>query len=58
MKKNIHPKSKEIVLVDRTADFIIKVISTAKTTDTYKFEGTEYPAIFIETSSASHPYYT
>jgi large subunit ribosomal protein L31 len=58
MKKGIHPESREIVLVDRAADFVIKVISTAKTTDVYKFEGKEFPAIFIETSSASHPYYT
>lgn len=58
MKKNIHPESREIILVDRSADFVIKVKSTAKTTDTFEFEGKTFPAIFIETSSASHPYYT
>ena len=58
MKKNIHPESKEMVLVDRSADFVIKIKSAAKTSDTFEFEGKTYPAIFIETSSASHPYYT
>lgn len=58
MKNNLHPNSREIVLVDRSADFVIKVNSTAKTHDTFEFEWKEYPAIFIETSSASHPYYT
>ena len=34
MKKGIHPESKEILVVDRSADFV------------------------VETSSASHPFYT
>jgi ribosomal protein L31 len=46
------------VLVDRVANFAIKVVSTAKTTEVFELEWKEYPAIFIETSSASHPYYT
>lgn len=58
MKKGIHPESKEILLVDRSADFVLKVKSTAKTSDTYEYEGKTYPTIFIESSSASHPYYT
>lgn len=58
MKKGIHPESREILIVDRSADFVLKVASTAKTTDVYSFEGTEYPCIFVETSSASHPFYT
>ena len=58
MKKGIHPESKEILVVDRSADFVLKVFSTAKTADTYEFEGKEYPCIFVETSSASHPFYT
>lgn len=58
MKKGIHPESKEILIVDRSADFVLKIKSTAKTSDVYTFEGKEYPCIFVETSSASHPFYT
>jgi len=58
MKTGIHPESKEVLLVDRSADFVLSVKTTAKTTDTYEHEGKEMPAIFIETSSASHPFYT
>lgn len=58
MKTEIHPQSQEILFVDRSANFVLKVMTTAQTTDTYEHEGKEYPAIFIEVSSASHPYYT
>ncbi len=58
MKKAIHPESREILLVDRSADFVLKIKTTTKTNDTFEYEGKEMPAIFIETSSASHPFYT
>lgn len=58
MKSGIHPESKEVLLVDRSADYVLKVKTTSKTTDTFEHEGKEYPCIFIETSSASHPFYT
>jgi ribosomal protein L31 len=38
MKKDIHPISREIVLVDRVANFAIKVVSTAKTTEVFELE--------------------
>ena len=58
MKTGIHPESQEILFVDRAADFVLKSHSTAKTTDTFEHEGKEYPCIFVELSSASHPFYT
>jgi ribosomal protein L31 len=32
--------------------------STAVTKDTYTHEGVEYPSMFIEVSSKTHPHYT
>ena len=58
MKKGIHPESHEILFVDRSANFVLKTRSTLKPTDTYEYEGKTYPVMFIETSSASHPFYT
>jgi len=58
MKTGIHPESRDILLVDRSADFVLKVKSTAKTVDTFEHNGETLPCIFIESSSASHPFYT
>lgn len=33
-------------------------MSTLNPVDRYEFEGKEYPCVFVETSSASHPFYT
>ena len=58
MKKGIHPESREILFVDRSANFVLKTRSTLQPKDTYEYEGKEYPVMFVETSSASHPFYT
>ncbi|MCP4522634.1 MAG: 50S ribosomal protein L31 [Candidatus Gracilibacteria bacterium] len=58
MKKNLHPESREILVVDRAANYVLKTVSTVKTTETYEHEGKEFPCIFVELSSASHPFYT
>lgn len=58
MKAGIHPESRPVAFVDRAADFVVVVNSTLKTNDTYEYNGTTYPCFFIETSSASHPFYT
>ena len=58
MTKGIHPESHEILFVDRSANFVSKTRSTLQPKDTYEYEGKEYPVMFVETSSASHPFYT
>ena len=58
MKSGIHPESREVVFVDRAAEYVLKTISTVATTETYEYEGKEFPCVFVELTSASHPYYT
>lgn len=58
MKAGIHPESRLVAFVDRAANFVVVVNSTLKTTETYEYNGTTYPCYYIETSSASHPFYT
>jgi large subunit ribosomal protein L31 len=59
MKADIHPKYKDVVFQDVSADFAFKTRSTLGSKETIKWEdGNEYPLIKIEISSASHPFYT
>jgi large subunit ribosomal protein L31 len=60
MKKNIHPKYREVVFKDVSTDFAILTKSTLNTSDTIVWEedGKEYPLYKIDISSASHPFYT
>jgi large subunit ribosomal protein L31 len=58
MKKDIHPEYRKVVFRDASSDFILLTSSTAKTTETYKYEGVEYPSVLIDITSASHPFFT
>ena len=60
MKKSIHPNDYRLVVFsDEGANFSFLTKSTAKTTETIKWEdGKEYPLVKIEVSSATHPFYT
>jgi len=59
MKKDIHPKYKEVVFFDTSSDFKFITKSTMTSSETIKWEdGKEYPLIKIEVSSASHPFFT
>jgi large subunit ribosomal protein L31 len=58
MKQGIHPESRDVIFVDRAANYTLIVISTVDTKETFEHEGTKYPCVFIELSSASHPFYT
>ena len=58
MKKDIHLEYRDVVFWDLSSDEKFITRSTAKTSDTVEFNGKTYPAIKVEVSSASHPFYT
>ena len=58
MKKDIHPEFREVLFRDVTTDFSFVCRSTVQTNATEEFEGTEYPLVKLNISSASHPFYT
>ncbi len=59
MKKEIHPKYKEVVFQDTSVDYKFLTKSTMTSKETIKWEdGKTYPLVKIEVSSASHPFFT
>jgi large subunit ribosomal protein L31 len=59
MKKDIHPKYRQVVFQDVSSDFMMLTGSTMETKETTKWkDGKEYPFIKVDISSASHPFYT
>jgi len=59
MKKGIHPeKYRLVVFKDMSNGETFLTKSTVNTKDTIELEGTEYPLVKVEISSASHPFYT
>ena len=59
MKADIHPNYHEVVFQDMTSDFKFLTRSTLSSKETIKWkDGSEYPLIKIDISSASHPFYT
>ena len=58
MKKGIHPESRKIAFVERSSGYVLIADSTLKTSETYTHEGVEYPSMYVEISSKTHPQYT
>lgn len=58
MKEKIHPKLNKVVFLDVTngAEFI--TTSTLSSKETKEINGSEHFVIRVETSSATHPFYT
>jgi len=59
MKAGIHPEYRKVVFHDTSVDKYFLIGSTLKTSRTIEWEdGKTYPYYTVETSSASHPFYT
>ena len=59
MKNGIHPTYHQVVFRDRAADFAFLTRSTVSSARTIEWEdGNTYPVVDVQTSSASHPFYT
>jgi len=61
MRTSIHPDYHEVIFFDSSCDFKFLTRSTVDTKGREKMkwtDGKEYPAIRIEVSSESHPFYT
>ena len=59
MKKDLHPKTREVVFKDISCDYSFLSTSTLDSKETVQWEdGKTYPMIKVEISSASHPFFT
>ncbi len=59
MKKDIHPSDyRPVVFQDSSTNTTFLTKSTAKTKETIKLDGVEYPLVKVHISSDSHPFYT
>lgn len=59
MKKDIHPTDyRPVVFQDLSNGETFVTKSTAKTDETIKVDGVEYPLVKVHISSASHPFFT
>ena len=60
MKKNTHPEYDLVVFRDHSAGTTVLTRSTlaATSTRTVELDGTTYPVVDVDVSSASHPFWT
>jgi len=58
MKKDIHPKVNNVIFLDTSSGEKFISLSTLTSKETETIDGVEYKVIKVETSSASHPFYT
>ena len=59
MKQGIHPDYRDVVFHDTSIDEYFIIGSTLQTSETIEWkDGKTYPYYTVETSSASHPFYT
>lgn len=58
MTRYLHPEYRQVVFRDKSAGLTFVTRSTAATTKTIEYQGSTYPLVDVEISSASHPFWT
>lgn len=59
MREGIHPKFKQVIFLDASVGFSFLSASTRSSSELMEWEdGQTYPVIRVDSSSASHPFYT
>jgi large subunit ribosomal protein L31 len=60
MKTDIHPQDyRKVIFHDNASNEDFLISSTMPSQETKKWsDGEEYPVVYVEISSASHPFYT
>ena len=59
MKKGIHPAYAPVAFRDRSGDLVFVSSSTLTGSDeTVEVDGTTYPVVDVDVSTASHPFWT
>lgn len=58
MKHGIHPQYAPVAFRDKSGDLTFVSASTLTSSTTIDIDGTTYPVIDVEISTASHPYWT
>ncbi len=58
MKANIHPAYGPVVFRDRSGALTFLTRSTLTSDQTVELDGSTYPVIDVDVSSASHPFWT
>jgi large subunit ribosomal protein L31 len=58
MKADLHPEYRQVVFIDSTTGKQFLSASTMTSKDTVEIDGQEYPAIRMDITSDSHPFYT
>ncbi len=58
MQQGIHPDYRPVVFRDRSGDLRLLTRSTRTSDETVEVDGTTYPVIDVDVSSASHPFWT
>jgi large subunit ribosomal protein L31 len=58
MKPDIHPDYHQVVFKDATTGDAFLTRSTITSERTIEFQGSTYPLVVVDISSASHPFWT